>query len=849
MKKRKTVLAIALAMGLTVPSTLSVRAAEDLEPYYKFGILDEEGDKFNLDNYGYSQDTILEYYPGSKEKIMIPKEYTQDKEQFKSAWIATIFNLHIDQPKNESDFKQMYSKRLNDFVDWNMNVMLFQIRPLLDAYYPSELNPTSQFLSGKQGVDVDYDPLEWMINETHEAGLEYHAWLNPYRVTNSAPSALTDLTDEEANQLTVPEYVALLAEEGVLAQDNFAVQHPELVMRYDGKLILNPGYPETIQHVLDSIDEIVTNYDVDAIHFDDCFYPYSTDKNREEFNKEDRDAFETYGLVNNTYEDSEAGLQEWRRDNVTNLIKDIQNLLKNHNEENKTAVQLGMSPFGIWEHYDNDPRGSHTPTSSSQSYSDQIFADTRKWVDEELLDYMLPQIYWEFNQPAAPYAELARWWNNVAENKNVDLYVGHAYYKHISNWGNSANWFNPELINKQIYFNQQFDNIKGSALYSYQHMSKTDTNNKTGYDYLKYETLNRAIDILKNDTFSVLPLTTEKPWLSHNNVQAVTDVKIEDKLLTIHDTVNDDARFYVVYKGTKGQSKEAITSDPQNIMEKIFASPNKNIFELTLDQLKADDVYYVSVLDRASMETEAIYVGEYGWTRIEGKWYYYDETGARTGWVKDKGTWYYLNDDGVMQTGWTKVRDSWYYLNSSGAMQTGWEKINNKWYYMNASGRMQTGWTKVSGSWYYMASNGVMQTGWTKVNNTWYYLNASGKMETGWHKIRGTWYYMNASGAMQTGWTKISGTWYYLAESGAMQTNWKKINGVWYYLNASGAMQTGWTKVNNTWYYLHGSGAMQTGWLHLNNHWYYLNSNGSMQIGTKVINGKTYQFHSSGRLL
>lgn len=849
MKKKSALVALALTFGLTIPSIQTVEAEESVEAFHKYGIIDEEGDKFDLDNYGYDSDTILEYYPGSGENIMVPKEYKQDKRQFKSAWIATIFNLHIDVPENENDFKEMYSKRLDDFVDWNMNAMLFQIRPLLDAYYPSEINPTSQFLSGKQGVDVDYDPLEWMINETHEAGLEYHAWLNPYRVTNSKPSALVDLTDEEANALPVAEYVALLAKEGVLSKDNFAVQNPELVMRYDGKLILNPGYPETIQHVLDTIDEIATNYDVDAIHFDDYFYPYGTQNNKEAFNKEDRDAFEKHGLINGKYEDSEAGLQSWRRDNVTNLIKDIQNLLKDHNEENKTAVQLGMSPFGIWEHFDNDHRGSHTPVSSSQSYSDQIFADTRKWVDEELLDYMLPQIYWEFNQPAAPYAELTRWWNDIAEGKNVDMYVGHAYYKYLSNWGNSSNWFNPELINKQIYFNQQFDNIKGSALYSYQQMSKTDTSSKTGYDYVKHETLNRAVDVLKNDTFSITPLTTEKAWLSHHDVKEVKDLTIKDNKLSINDKVNDDARFYVVYKGKIGQTKEEITSRPENIVEKVFASNDNGKYEVNLTQVSEDDLYYVSVLDRASMETEAIYAGEDGWKKINDNWYYYGDEGAMTGWVNANGNWFYLAEDGVMQTGWSKIDGKWYFLSNSGAMQKGWRKVKGKWYYMNSSGAMQTGWNKVSGKWYFMADNGAMQTGWTVVDGKKYFMNSSGAMQTGWEKIKGVWYFMDSSGAVQTGWVKSKASWYYMADSGAMQTDWQKINGIWYYLNANGRMRTGWTKVDNNWYYLHASGAMQTGWLKLNSHWYFLNSDGSMQTGSKVIYGKEYHFHSSGRMI
>lgn len=657
MKKRKILLALALGLGLSLTAGQPAKAEAAAEPLYKYGLIDKKGNPYSLDNYGYDKSEILKYYPKSNENIMIPKDYQQEKEQFKSAWVATVYNLHMGRPKNEADFQKMYKERLDTFVDWNMNVMLFQVRPLLDAYYPSKINPTSQYLSGKQGVDVDYDPLEWMIEETHQAGLEYHAWLNPYRVTTSTAKNLNiGLTDKQADAMSVPDYVALLAEKGVLAKDNFAVQNPHLVMRYEGKLILNPGYPETIDHVLATVDEIISNYDVDAIHFDDYFYPYGTNRNTTAFNKEDRDAFEKHGLKNNNYPDTELGLQAWRRDNVTNLIKKLQSLIKNHNQKNKRAVQLGISPFGIWEHSAKDKRGSNTPTGSTQTYSNQIFADTRKWVDDELIDYILPQLYWEFDLAAAPYAELARWWNNVAENKDVDFYVGHAMYKHIDNSGNNIDWFNPELINNQLKFNQQFKNIKGSSLYSYRNIRKTNTANKKNDDYLKYESLNRSIDLLKRDSFSILPLTTAKPWLSHNNVKPVQDLEIKENKLIIHDTVNDDARFYLVYKGKKGQSKAAITSRPENIQEKIFAQPGQKKYTLDLKNSSDQEVYYVSVLDRASVETEAVLVKEHReYVAVNDqvlRWRDSD-TAASNAFIPEGSTVEYLGEQG---TDWFKVR-------------------------------------------------------------------------------------------------------------------------------------------------------------------------------------------------
>ncbi|WZU01160.1 family 10 glycosylhydrolase [Erysipelothrix sp. D19-032] len=134
---------------------------------------------------GYDKTDPVMYYNGSTEQIEIPVAYNQEQTQFKSSWIGTIFNLHFPQISDETAFKEMYESRLDDFESWNMNAMIFQVRPLLDAFYPSPINPTSEFLSGKQGQDVDFDPLAYMVDATHERGMEYHAWFNPYRVTNS----------------------------------------------------------------------------------------------------------------------------------------------------------------------------------------------------------------------------------------------------------------------------------------------------------------------------------------------------------------------------------------------------------------------------------------------------------------------------------------------------------------------------------------------------------------------------------------------------------------------------------------------------------------------------------------
>ncbi len=557
--------------------------------------------------YGYDQTKPIYYYDESTEQVKIPETYTQEKQQFKGTWVATIANLNFATPTSEEHFKEQYLQRIEAMKEWNMNGMFFQVRPLLDAFYPSTINPTSEYLSGTQGVDVSYDPLKWMVDTTHENGMEYHAWFNPYRVTNikiTDPSMLTKLgiTAEEAKTASIEEHIRLFNENGMLADNNFAVLHPEWVLRFDDKLFLNPGIPEVIQHVVDTIDEVITNYDVDGIHFDDYFYPYRIGDNYFGRNGEDRTTFETYGLTAG-YPDTEEGLESWRRDNITKLVESIKDTIDVHNTETNSAVQLGISPFGIWEHYDNDERGSHTPTASSQSYSRSIYADTYKWMKDETLDYVLPQIYWSFGQAAAPYGELTRWWSQAAEGTNVQVYIGHANYKHLNNGGWDAEWMNPNEVNNQLHFNQNYDNVKGSVLFSYNDMVPSDIASLPADVQPKNQAKNDSIEVLKNDTFSVLPLSPAKPWLSPAPVLAPQHVTLTDNKITLEDTENIAARYYVVYKGTADQTEETIFSNPSNIIAKILKT-DATTYEVAVDDMNAK--YVVTTLDKAYVESTTV---------------------------------------------------------------------------------------------------------------------------------------------------------------------------------------------------------------------------------------------------
>lgn len=568
--------------------------------------------------YEYDVNTPVDRYRDANQFIEIPDRFIPQKQAFRSAWVATIANLNMPLAGDEADFKQKYMKILDRFSALNMNAMIFQIRPMLDAYYKSALNPWSQFLSGRQGQDPGYDPLVWMIAQTHQRGMEYHAWFNPYRVTNAKITSLLknsepELSAEQILALTVEQQISQLVKAGILAEENFAARHPQWVLIFDEKLILNPAVPEVVEYIADTVREVIENYDVDAIHFDDYFYPYRISVNGVNVlfgNKgEDRAEFEEYGLVTGEYLDSKEGIEQWRRDNITRLIATVQEVITEHNQEQGASVQLGISPFGIWEHQENHELGSHTPVSSSQSYSSSIYADTRHWIKEELIDYVIPQIYWSFDQTAAPYGELAHWWNDAVENTRVQLYVGHANYKHAANGGFDAAWMNPEELPNQLRYNQKLSQVSGSAFFSYNDLLLSDIGSLPVAQQAAHGAKNQAIALLSERYFNAPALVPAKPWLGHGVTTSPLQahfVKGSEDSFTWTDTADNNARYYVIYRGTGTADK--IFADPQNIIARIWRGEREHFSYRDSRSEGRRYTYLISALDAAQNETPAIEV-------------------------------------------------------------------------------------------------------------------------------------------------------------------------------------------------------------------------------------------------
>ncbi|MBG9914979.1 hypothetical protein ABD67_08600 [Bacillus sonorensis] len=384
-------------------------------------------------------------------------ENSQSRE-FRAVWIATVTN--IDWPSQKGltveQQKEEYLKLLNDVTEMGMNAVVVQIKPTADAFYPSAYGPWSEYLTGVQGKDPGYDPLCFLLEEAHRRDLEFHAWFNPYRITMNH----TDLNR--------------------LSADHPARKHPDWVVAYGSQLFYNPGIPKAQDFIVKGIEEVVKNYDIDAVHMDDYFYPYKIAG--KEF--PDFDTYEQYG------KDRFANIEDWRRDNVNQLVKQINSAIK----KEKPNVKFGISPFGVWRNKADDPTGSNT-TAGMTNYDD-LYADTREWIQKGYLDYIAPQIYWSIGFAPAAYDILVDWWKNEVNNRPVHLYIGQAAYK-INNNSDPA-WSDPEEYPRQIALNRT-SHVSGSIHFSLKDLNRNPLGVK---------------DRLTSDLYRTPALIPEMPWLN-----------------------------------------------------------------------------------------------------------------------------------------------------------------------------------------------------------------------------------------------------------------------------------------------------------------------------------------------
>lgn len=384
-----------------------------------------------------------------------PKAQYSPNYEFRAAWVATVEN--IDWPSKRTLSTEEQQAEFIKLVEMHhrngMNALIVQIRPSADAFYPSSLEPWSEYLTGKQGLPPSpyYDPLEFMIQETHKRGMEFHAWLNPYRaVFNILRSSI--------------------------APNHISKQHPEWFVTYGDKKYFNPGIPEVRDHVSAVVKDIVKRYAIDAIHMDDYFYPYKIPGR--EF--PDQSTFQQYGkgMTKN----------EWRRSNCDSIIVQLQQTIRKINPK----VKFGISPFGVWRNKHQDPMGSET--RSGPTNYDELHADVLLWLQKGWIDYIAPQLYWERGHALASYDILLRWWNEHSYERH--LYIGHGIYRA----GSNTAWKNRNEIPEQIKALRSYKNVQGSIYYN----SSSFNRNPNGWN-----------DSLQQNYYRYPALVPPMPWIDN----------------------------------------------------------------------------------------------------------------------------------------------------------------------------------------------------------------------------------------------------------------------------------------------------------------------------------------------
>ena len=424
----------------------------------------------------------------------------QPKHEFRAVWVATVNNIDWpSKPGLSTELQQQEAIRIiTDCRNLNMNAIIFQVRPAADAFYPSDLEPWSRYLTGTPGKAPDpyYDPLQFWIEECHRHGMEFHAWLNPFRVSQNIKEPL--------------------------GGNHIAFQHPEWILKYGNLLYFDPGLPQTGEFVACVVKDIVSGYDVDAIHFDDYFYPYPL--------AEDYPDTVSFAMHNRGFLKEDKA--DWRRENVDIIIKMLNDTIK----ATKPWVKFGISPFGVWRNKTDDPRGSETKAGATNY--DHLYADVIKWQQNGWIDYLLPQIYWQIGHPQVDFKLLANWWKDHAYNRS--MYIGHAVYK-IEAGSATPAWTKPGELPSQIRMLRTIPGMEGSAFYSAKHFNRD---------------LFGLQDSLRNSLYRKPAIVPPMKWIDNTTPQPVKKIRKRGKKVKwkteIAQRVMDKPNLFVIYGNEVG---------------------------------------------------------------------------------------------------------------------------------------------------------------------------------------------------------------------------------------------------------------------------------------------------------
>lgn len=467
------------------------------------------------------------------------------KREFRAAWIQSVNGQFRGMPTEK--LKQNLIGQLNSLQKAGINAIIFQVRPEADALYASRLEPWSRFLTGVQGKAPEpyWDPMQFMIDECHKRGMEFHAWINPYRTKTTLKSELA------------PNHVYNV--------------HPEWFVTYGDQLYFDPALPESRRHICMVVSDIVSRYDVDAIHMDDYFYPYPI--KGKDF--PDDASFARFG-------GGFSNKGDWRRSNVNVLIKKLHETIR----EIKPWVKFGVSPFGIYRNESSDPLGSKT--KGLQNYDD-LYADVLLWAREGWIDYNIPQIYWHIGHPVADYETLVKWWARNTENR--PLFIGQSVMNTVQN----ADPKNPSInqLPRKMALQRAYQTIGGSC----QWPASAVVENAGKYrdaliaEYHKYPALPPVFDFMDNE--APAKVRKMKPvWTEDGYILFWTAPKYKEEMNRVVQ--------YVVY--CFNDKEKVNIDDPSHIV----AITRDNFYKLPYEDGKTKYRYVVTALDRLHNESKSV---------------------------------------------------------------------------------------------------------------------------------------------------------------------------------------------------------------------------------------------------
>ncbi|CAH1240357.1 Hypp5987 [Branchiostoma lanceolatum] len=407
--------------------------------------------------------------------------------EFRGVWVATVSNIDWPSSRHLSTEQQKAElvTILDRMVELNLNALVFQVRPAGDAFYDSQLEPWSYYLSGRHGSAPSpyYDPLAFAIEESHRRGIELHAWFNPYRAKSKSASYS-------------------------LASNHMANRFPQYTYDYGNYLWMDPGAEDVADHTYDVIIDVVRRYDVDGVQFDDYFYPYPISGT----DFPDTATYRAYQTSGGT-----MSKPDWRRDNVNRLVRRLYSGI--HAE--KAHVKFGISPFGIW-------RSGYPAGIVGFSQYDSLYADPKLWLEQGWVDYLAPQLYWMIDPPQQSYPALLDWWLDQNPLQR-HIYTGN-YLSRILTDG----WPVSELMNQVGLSRDRADRLSlGNIMFS----MKPFRDNSAG-----------AVDAFKSQVYPSPVLTPAMPWLGSRAPKAPSGVQVASDSITWSGDESGDVRVWTLYR-------------------------------------------------------------------------------------------------------------------------------------------------------------------------------------------------------------------------------------------------------------------------------------------------------------